>query len=111
MQSNTSFCIFLETTLVKKRGRPKKLDLLESRRKLQALLFSGDTAKTEEVKTILERIVKAGDLQKEACKKSKLGPLLKTIFNSPQYKMWHSSEELLLLVQQVASQIIKATSV
>jgi hypothetical protein len=97
--------------VAKKRGRPKKLDLLESRRELQALLFSGNTAKLDEVMVILEKIAKAGDLPKETWTKSKLGALLKTTFNSSEYQMWHSYPELLLLVQQVASQIIKATSI
>lgn len=94
----------------KKRGRPKKLDLLESRRQLQAIFFSRNTDKLPEAAAILERIAKAGELPQESCKKSKLGPLLKKTFNESDYSMWHKYPELLQLVQQVASLIIKATA-
>lgn len=95
-------------TVAKKRGRPRKLKLSESREQLQKLLFSKDSAYIGEILAILARINNANDLSKEDCDSSKIGNLLKKVFCSTEYRLWHENEELLKLVQNVAIKIINS---
>lgn len=93
---------------VKKRGRPRKIKLSEYRVKLQQLFFSKDRACTSEVISILTRINSSYDLDKAECDSSKIGNLLKRVFCSSEYKVWHENGELLKLVQEVALKIINS---
>lgn len=90
------------TGVIKKRGRPKKLRLLESRKRLQKLFFSHNKTCLEEIFTILETINDANELEPSEIEQSKLGNLLKITFCSAEHKHWHTNEKLLKLVQRVA---------
>lgn len=92
----------------KKRGRPRKLKLVEARKRLQQLLFSNNSSCVEEVKIILSRIVGANELDKEEIDSSKIGVLLKTVFCSDEFKFWQENEEVLLLVNRVAVKLINS---
>ena len=81
---------------------------MESREKLQQLLFSKDVTCTDEILATLIRINSVNDLDKDECDSSKIGNLLKKVFCSADYKIWHSDEELLKLVQAVARKIINS---
>lgn len=94
--------------MVKRRGRPKKLELTETRRRLQQLFFDGSASNLAEIMALLGRIADASELSKEACEKSKLGILLKTTFCGTEHETWQQNPDLLQLVQQVANKIINA---
>lgn len=95
-----------EAVVVKKRGRPKKLKLLEVRQRLQQLLFSRNLSCTEEIISILDRINKTNDIDKDDISSSKLGNLLKKVFCSADYKVWHTDMDLLVIVKEVTVKII-----
>lgn len=95
-------------TSVKKRGRPRKLKLIESREKLQKLLYSKDAKCTNEIVDVLTRINNANDLDRDECDSSKIGNLLKKVFCSDDYKLWHNNIEILKLVQGIAIKIINS---
>lgn len=93
---------------MKKRGRPRKLKLAESREKLQQLFYSKDPVCTDEILSTLNRINSVNDLDKDECDSSKIGNLLKKVFCSSEFIIWQSNEELLKLVQAVARKIINS---
>ena len=95
-------------TVKKKRGRPRKLKLLEARKRLQQLLFSNDPSGVDEIKIILTRINNANELDREEINSSKVGILLKNVFCSEEFKIWHGNEEVLKLVNSVAVKLINS---
>ena len=90
---------------MRKRGRPRKLKLIEARRRLQQLWFSKDISCSGEIITILSTINNFNELDKAECESSKLGNLLKIVYCSIENKIWHSNFEILELVQHVAVKI------
>ena len=94
--------------IAKKRGRPRKMRLLEERKKLQHMLFSHDVSYEEQIIIVLEKINSFAILDKEECHSSKLGNLLKNIFCSKEHKIWHHNGEILSKVKILAKKIINA---
>lgn len=95
-------------TVKKKRGRPRKLKLLEARKRLQQLLFSNDVSCADEIKIILSRINSANELDSEEIISSKIGTLLKNVFCSEEFKIWQNNEDILQMVKHVAVKLINS---
>ena len=95
-------------TVKKKRGRPRKLKLLEARKRLQQLLFSNDESCVDEIKTILMKINSVNEFEKEEISSSKIGTLLKKVFCSKEFKIWQNNGDILLLVNHVTLKLINS---
>lgn len=92
----------------KKRGRPRKLNLLEARRKLQQLFYSNGISHEDEISIILSRINNANELDQEEINSSKIGVLLKKVFCSEEFQTWQKNERILKLVKELAIKLINS---
>ena len=76
--------------------------------RLQELFFSNNKTNLPEILTLLEKISDATDISQEICVQSKIGILLRTVFCSEEYSVWHDEKALMLLVQKAALALIAA---
>lgn len=92
----------------RKRGRPRKHRLKDSRKRLQQLLLSHDERRIDEILNILSKINSMIEFEAKEVMESKIGNLLKLIFCSPKHDIWHKNEKLLHLANAVAKKLIKS---